>query len=142
MTPDQRSWAEARPRARSSWHATRWQLESARPEIAQLRPSYFSRHLCGFSQKRLRLDWAVTQPVRSSRCDDYRVKLDGARTLLTGASGAIGHAIARAMVARGADMGWTGCRVEVLESLATKVGGWAVFPGFVRDAGMFADSSL
>lgn len=60
--------------------------------------------------------------MRSSRCDDYRMKLDGARTLLTGASGGIGHAIAKAMSARGTDMVLTGRRVEVLESLATEVG--------------------
>jgi NADP-dependent 3-hydroxy acid dehydrogenase YdfG len=50
------------------------------------------------------------------------MKLDGARTLLTGASGGIGHAIAKAMSARGTDMVLTGRRVEVLESLATEVG--------------------
>jgi uncharacterized protein len=54
------------------------------------------------------------------------VKLDGARTLLTGATGGIGQAIARAMSARGADMVLTGRRVDLLESLATEVGGRAV----------------
>lgn len=54
------------------------------------------------------------------------MKLSGARTLLTGATGGIGQAIARAMSARGADMVLTGRRIEMLESLANEVGGRAV----------------
>ena len=46
--------------------------------------------------------------------------------LLTGASGGIGHAIARALAARGAQLVLTGRRAEVLESLAQEVGGRAL----------------
>jgi short-subunit dehydrogenase len=46
--------------------------------------------------------------------------------LLTGASGGIGAAIARAFAARGATLVLSGRRVEVLEALADEVGGRAV----------------
>jgi short-subunit dehydrogenase len=46
--------------------------------------------------------------------------------LLTGASGGIGHAIARALAARGASLVLTGRRAEVLEPLAAEVGGRAL----------------
>ena len=46
--------------------------------------------------------------------------------LLTGASGGIGHAIARALAARGANLVLTGRRADVLEPLAAEVGGRAV----------------
>lgn len=46
--------------------------------------------------------------------------------LLTGASGGIGHAIARALAARGAQLVLTGRRADVLEPLAAEVGGRAV----------------
>lgn len=48
------------------------------------------------------------------------------RVLLTGASGGIGHAIARALAARGAALILTGRRAEALESLATEVSGQAL----------------
>src|SRR5947209_553069 len=51
--------------------------------------------------------------------------LDG-EVLLTGATGGIGHAIARALSARGARLILTGRRVEVLEPLASELGGRAV----------------
>lgn len=54
------------------------------------------------------------------------VNLDGARVLLTGATGGIGHAIARALHARGADLILTGRRTEVLEDLAAEVGGTTI----------------
>jgi short-subunit dehydrogenase len=48
------------------------------------------------------------------------------RALVTGATGGIGHAIARAFAARGADLILTGRRTEVLEPLTAEVGGEAV----------------
>lgn len=50
------------------------------------------------------------------------VNLSGARVLLTGATGGIGHAIARALHARGAQLTLTGRRTDVLDALATEVG--------------------
>ena len=49
--------------------------------------------------------------------------LKGARVLITGATGGIGGAIARAFHARGADLILTGRRTDVLEELAAEVGG-------------------
>jgi len=49
--------------------------------------------------------------------------LSGARVLITGATGGIGGAIARAIHARGAELVLTGRRTEVLEELAAEVGG-------------------
>ncbi len=49
--------------------------------------------------------------------------LSGARVLLTGATGGIGGAIARAIHARGAELVLTGRRVDVLDELAAEVGG-------------------
>jgi uncharacterized protein len=51
--------------------------------------------------------------------------LRGARVLLTGATGGIGEAIARAVAARGADLVLTGRRTEILEPLATETRGTA-----------------
>jgi 3-oxoacyl-[acyl-carrier protein] reductase len=48
--------------------------------------------------------------------------LQGKRALVTGASGAIGAAIARALAARGASVGLSGTRVASLESLAGEIG--------------------
>lgn len=48
--------------------------------------------------------------------------IHGARILLTGATGGIGHAIARSLKARGAELILTGRRVEVLEELAAELG--------------------
>jgi uncharacterized protein len=50
------------------------------------------------------------------------VDLNGARVLLTGASGGIGNAIARALHARGASLAITGRRADALESLKTELG--------------------
>ncbi len=51
------------------------------------------------------------------------MELAGKRTLLTGATGGLGHAIARALAERGAQLVLTGRRVEVLEDLARETGG-------------------
>src|SRR3954463_9998720 len=50
------------------------------------------------------------------------VDLNGARVLLTGASGGIGNAIARALHARGASLAITGRRADALESLKSELG--------------------
>src|SRR4051794_41764957 len=52
--------------------------------------------------------------------------LAGAKVLLTGATGGLGQAIARALAARGATLTLTGRRAEVLEPLALEVGGRAL----------------
>ncbi|MGI8412500.1 MAG: SDR family NAD(P)-dependent oxidoreductase [Solirubrobacteraceae bacterium] len=54
------------------------------------------------------------------------MSLLSANVLLTGATGGIGHAIARAFAARGARLVLTGRRVEALQTLAREVGGRAV----------------
>ena len=54
------------------------------------------------------------------------MNLDGARVLLTGATGGLGQAIARALHARGAVLTLTGRRLDVLEPLAAEIGGRAI----------------
>ncbi len=54
------------------------------------------------------------------------MNVDGRSVLLTGATGGIGQAIARALAARGARLVLTGRRAEVLEPLAAEVGGRAI----------------
>jgi len=72
------------------------------------------------------------------------VRLQGRTALLTGATGGLGHAIARALANRGVSLVLTGRRAEVLEPLAAEVGGRAVacdlgdaaaLDGLVADAG-------
>src|SRR3954451_10132201 len=58
-------------------------------------------------------------PVGSARMP---VDLNGARALVTGATGGIGHAIARALHERGAHVLITGRRREVLDELAGELG--------------------
>ncbi|MCX6396039.1 MAG: SDR family NAD(P)-dependent oxidoreductase [Propionibacteriales bacterium] len=50
------------------------------------------------------------------------MKLNGATVLLTGATGGIGHAIARRLTAEGAQVVLTGRRTEVLAPLAAELG--------------------
>ena len=50
------------------------------------------------------------------------MQISGSTVLLTGATGGIGHAIARALGARGASLILTGRRTEVLEPLAAELG--------------------
>jgi short-subunit dehydrogenase len=52
--------------------------------------------------------------------------LSGGKVLITGATGGIGQAIARALHARGADLLLSGRRADVLEPLAAEVGGRAL----------------
>src|SRR3954467_15680330 len=54
------------------------------------------------------------------------MNLAGTHVLVTGATGGLGQAIARALAARGATLTLTGRRVDVLEPLAAEVGGRAV----------------
>ena len=54
------------------------------------------------------------------------MRVEGRTVLLTGATGGIGHAIARAFAARGASLVLTGRRAEVLEPLAAEVRGRTV----------------
>ena len=54
------------------------------------------------------------------------MNLGGQTALVTGASGGLGHAIARALAARGARVILTARRLEVLEGLADELGGRAI----------------
>ena len=54
------------------------------------------------------------------------MKLDGRMALLTGATGGIGHAIARALAKKGARLLLTGRRADVLEPLARELGARAL----------------
>lgn len=63
-----------------------------------------------------------------------RLDLNGARTLVTGATGGIGQAIARALAKEGAKLVLSGRRVEVLEPLAAELGA-RVVPADLADLG-------
>jgi uncharacterized protein len=54
------------------------------------------------------------------------MQISGSKVLLTGATGGIGHAIARALAGRGAELVLTGRRSEVLEPLAAECGARAL----------------
>ncbi len=54
--------------------------------------------------------------------------LSGKTALVTGATGGIGGAIARALHAQGAKVAVSGTRREALEQLAAEIGGAAVLP--------------
>src|SRR3954467_7161328 len=58
--------------------------------------------------------------------------LAGAKVLLTGATGGLGQAIARALAARGATLTLTGRRADVLEPLAAEVGGRVIVSDLAR----------
>jgi uncharacterized protein len=64
------------------------------------------------------------------------MQLGGATTLLTGASGGLGHAIARALAGRGALLLLSGRRADALEPLAAEVGGRAVAADLSDPAGV------
>nr|WP_321444336.1 3-oxoacyl-[acyl-carrier-protein] reductase [uncultured Cohaesibacter sp.] len=66
--------------------------------------------------------------------------LSGKCALVTGASGGIGESIAAALHAQGATVALSGTRVEVLESVAEKLGGERVFvtPANLSDADSIA----
>ncbi|MDQ3740865.1 MAG: SDR family NAD(P)-dependent oxidoreductase [Actinomycetota bacterium] len=55
-----------------------------------------------------------------------RLGTAGARVLLTGATGGLGHAIARELAGRGAQLVLTGRNTEALEALARETGGRAL----------------
>lgn len=60
--------------------------------------------------------------------------LSGRKALVTGATGGIGEAVARALHAQGAEVGLHGTRVEKLESLAAELGERArIFPANLSD---------
>ncbi len=60
--------------------------------------------------------------------------LTGKKALVTGSSGGIGEAVARALHAQGATVGLHGTRVERLEALATELGERvAIFPANLSD---------
>jgi uncharacterized protein len=63
---------------------------------------------------------------RARRYTAAAMSLVGGNVLVTGATGGLGHAIARAFAARGARLILTGRRAEVLEPLAGEVGGRAL----------------
>lgn len=63
------------------------------------------------------------------------MNLSGKKALVTGASGGIGGAIAKALVAAGADVAISGTRVEALEALNSELGGKAkILPCNLTDA--------
>jgi short-subunit dehydrogenase len=64
------------------------------------------------------------------------VDLSGSRVLLTGATGGLGHAIAKALHARGAVLLLTGRRAELLEALCAELGERAeALPADLADRG-------
>ena len=52
--------------------------------------------------------------------------LTGMNALVTGASGGIGSAVARALAAQGARVALSGTRAEALEALGNEIGGGAI----------------
>ncbi|WP_343559673.1 3-oxoacyl-[acyl-carrier-protein] reductase [Kiloniella sp. b19] len=67
--------------------------------------------------------------------------LDGKAALVTGASGGIGNAIAKALHAQGAVVGLSGTRVDALEAVAAELGGERVhvLPANLSEAGAAED---
>jgi short-subunit dehydrogenase len=62
------------------------------------------------------------------------MSLSGASVLLTGATGGIGHAVARELGRRGARLTLSGRRAEVLEPLASELGGRALSADLAKAA--------
>jgi short-subunit dehydrogenase len=62
------------------------------------------------------------------------MKISGSTVLLTGATGGIGHAIARALAERGGKLILTGRRTDVLEPLARELNGRALAVDLVEPA--------
>ncbi|MFT3726432.1 MAG: 3-oxoacyl-[acyl-carrier-protein] reductase [Terricaulis sp.] len=60
--------------------------------------------------------------------------LSGKTALVTGASGGIGAAIAKALAAQGAKVALSGTRVEALEKVKTEIGGGEILPCNLADA--------
>ena len=74
-----------------------------------------TRHSCG-----------VSCPSDDRRAEWADMKVSGARVLLTGATGGIGHALARALHGGGAQLLLTGRRLDVLKPLADELGARAI----------------
>jgi 3-oxoacyl-[acyl-carrier protein] reductase len=60
--------------------------------------------------------------------------LSGKTALVTGASGGIGGAIAKALAAQGAKLALSGTRVEALEKLKAEIGGGEILPCNLADS--------
>jgi short-subunit dehydrogenase len=61
------------------------------------------------------------------------IRLDGARVLVTGATGGLGEAIAAACAAKGANVTVTGRRADAVEQVAARVGAQAVVADLAAD---------
>jgi short-subunit dehydrogenase len=64
------------------------------------------------------------------------MELRGRTVLVTGATGGLGHAIARALAERGSSLVLSGRRAELLEPLAAEIGGRAVAVNLADPAGV------
>jgi 3-oxoacyl-[acyl-carrier-protein] reductase (EC 1.1.1.100) len=71
-----------------------------------------------------RIAWRARAP-HGSTDGSFMFDLSGRTALVTGASGGIGHAIARSLAGQGARLGLSGTRQDVLERLAAEIGGGA-----------------
>lgn len=80
----------------------------------------------------LRRNYVDYSPARSIL---EGMEISGANVLVTGASGGIGEALARALAARGAHLILTGRRSDVLADLADQLGGRAIAADLAADDG-------